>query len=225
MFSLKYKTYLLLACLFGALFIIFTLLELQGFLISFNKFIDQTLPLTQSGFLYHISRFLAYLYVPVVVIIFLLFFRFVLFGQKYKAFMLFTSFSGVINAEAILKPIFKVPCPVTYFGRAIADRELFGLLNVLQSVGLAEACYPSGHVTSYLVFCGYLAYLVSKHRTRKWLRFTILGILFGTILLIGPSRLYLHLHWFSDVIGGYLFGLSLLLFIISLHRYVEEKKS
>lgn len=131
------------------------------------------------------------------------------------------SFSGVLVAELILKPLFNISCPQNYYKRFLADQEVFGLLHALQPIGFFETCYPSSHVTSYIVFCGYLAYLVSRYITGKRKRFILLATLSTIIILVGPSRLYLHAHWFSDVIGGYLLGFALLTLIISLHRKSE----
>lgn len=68
--------------------------------------------------------------------------------------------------------------------------------------------FPSGHAMGSLVGYGMLAYvlLLIGPRTRRfrWLTVTSLALL---ILAIGVSRLYLGVHYFSDVVGGYAAGL------------------
>ncbi len=64
--------------------------------------------------------------------------------------------------------------------------------------------FPSGHAVFSLLFLGILAYLLFSHLQKKsWKIFSliILGLL---ILLVGFSRIYLGVHWLSEVLGGYL---------------------
>lgn len=202
----------------GLVFIVFSFLVTKGVFLSVDHYVDQTLPFVFNNLLYLISRFLAYMYVPLIAAIVVLAVKASLKKQKTEAMLLMTSFSGGILAEFILKPIFNIPCPQNYYSQFLADQEVFGLLQALQSIGFFETCYPSSHVATYVVFGGYLSYLVLKYIKEKQQRFTLLGILYALIALVGPSRLYLHVHWLSDVIGGYLLGFSLLALIISAHR-------
>lgn len=74
--------------------------------------------------------------------------------------------------------------------------------------------YPSGHAMSSMTFYGLLVYLVwdnLKNKTARWI-LTILLII--TIFLIGFSRVYLRVHFASDVIAG--FSMGLIWLIISL---------
>lgn len=68
--------------------------------------------------------------------------------------------------------------------------------------------FPSGHVLSYTLVLGLLAYFATdlprRTRTATW------AFLLMAIVLVGPSRLYLGQHWFSDVLASYLLGLGLL---------------
>ena len=74
--------------------------------------------------------------------------------------------------------------------------------------------FPSGHTTGALTFYGFLIYLVvssSMKKQWKWALNIFLGLL---ILLVGLSRVYLGVHFFSDVMAGMLFGLAWLLVCI-----------
>lgn len=199
-------------------FVILTFLVLKGFLWPLDNRINELIPLATTGFLYIFSRGLAVFYVLLILTVILLVLGFSLKKQLSEAVFVLASFSGGVVAELILKPIFNIPCPATNYNVVLANKELFGLLPTLQSIGFVKACYPSGHVAGYVVVCGYLAYLTLRLVSKKWLRFIVLCILLGTVILIGPSRLYLHLHWFSDIVAGYLLGFSLLLLLVGLRK-------
>ncbi|MGB3681483.1 MAG: bifunctional DedA family/phosphatase PAP2 family protein [Rubrobacteraceae bacterium] len=97
---------------------------------------------------------------------------------------------GVVALNALLKQIFERPRPV--FADPILVKTSYS--------------FPSGHAMDSLVMYGMLAYfalLVIKHwRVR-------VAILFGAallVILIGFSRLYLGVHYFSDVVAGFAAG-------------------
>jgi undecaprenyl-diphosphatase len=67
--------------------------------------------------------------------------------------------------------------------------------------------FPSGHAMASLIGYGMLAYLLMVHGTNR--RSMQTAIVLGAALLIvaiGASRLYLGVHYFSDVVGGYAAG-------------------
>jgi membrane-associated phospholipid phosphatase len=82
--------------------------------------------------------------------------------------------------------------------------------------------FPSGHAMASMVVFGLLAYFFSLATTDRWLRrfaFVLSGAL---IVLIGFSRMYLGVHYLSDVIGGYLLGGVWLAFSIALIEDVRQ---
>lgn len=87
--------------------------------------------------------------------------------------------------------------------------------------------YPSGHAMCAMAFYGFLSYLSFKINMSKWVRGLLCSLFFFLILLIGISRIYLGVHFPSDVAGGYLAGLIWLAFCIVLfnvfHLYQKKK--
>lgn len=72
--------------------------------------------------------------------------------------------------------------------------------------------YPSGHATIAALFFSFIIGAFCYHYHNSNFRYTLIigGILLTA--LTGFSRIYLGNHWFSDVIGGYLLGIFILLF-------------
>jgi membrane-associated phospholipid phosphatase len=84
--------------------------------------------------------------------------------------------------------------------------------------------FPSGHVLFYVSFFGFLLYLTYALPKENKFRTFFIGFFTVLIILVGPSRIYLGAHWFSDVLGAYLVGFLWLSFTTYLyHRYVTHK--
>ena len=76
--------------------------------------------------------------------------------------------------------------------------------------------FPSGHAMGSLFGYGMLAYLLVRFWAKTWRqRLTIVVLTTVLVVLIGLSRLYLGVHYFSDVIAGYAAGLVWLAACIS----------
>lgn len=81
--------------------------------------------------------------------------------------------------------------------------------------------YPSGHAMSAMAFYGFLIYLVFKIKMHKVLR-TFLVLLFSFLILsIGISRIYLGVHFPSDVAGGFIAGLIWVAFCVVLFNIID----
>ncbi|MGB7842258.1 MAG: phosphatase PAP2 family protein [Salinimicrobium sp.] len=81
--------------------------------------------------------------------------------------------------------------------------------------------YPSGHAMSAMAFYGFLIYLSFRIKMSGWLR-GLLVFLFGFMIIsIGLSRIYLGVHFPSDVAGGYIAGLIWVAFCIVLFNIID----
>jgi len=84
--------------------------------------------------------------------------------------------------------------------------------------------FPSGHMAHSLFVYGFLGYLISKYVNSRIYSLSIM--LLGIILagMIGLSRLYLGLHWFSDILGGFTLSAAYLCLCIGLLETLQKSK-
>jgi membrane protein DedA with SNARE-associated domain/membrane-associated phospholipid phosphatase len=72
------------------------------------------------------------------------------------------------------------------------------------SQGISAYGFPSGHTAMSVVLYGTLALLVAKGLRNNTIKWSLFAALFLISFVIAFSRLYLGVHWFSDVLGGFL---------------------
>lgn len=85
--------------------------------------------------------------------------------------------------------------------------------------------FPSGHAMISIAFYGFLAALLLKHgrgRRQAWLGAIALYVL---VLLIGLSRIYLNVHYLSDVVAGFLFGIIVLAVNLKVMKLMQNHAS
>jgi len=84
--------------------------------------------------------------------------------------------------------------------------------------------FPSGHSMVSMAFYGYLIYLVYRYIKNKYIKWSLIVLLSILICLIGISRIYLGVHYTSDVLGGFLLSISYLVVYISLIKKILSEE-
>jgi len=95
--------------------------------------------------------------------------------------------------------------------KAIFRRERPSVLRLAEETGYS---FPSGHAMVSIGYYGYIIYLIYKYVKNKKARNIIISLLALLILLIGISRIYLGVHYVTDIIGAYIIGLVYLYIFI-----------
>lgn len=83
--------------------------------------------------------------------------------------------------------------------------------------------FPSGHAMNSVIGYGFLAYLLLDHYPAFRHRRPFIAAVVVMILLIGFSRIYLGVHFLSDVIGGFLAGIVWLVTCIAGYRFTKPE--
>lgn len=108
---------------------------------------------------------------------------------------------GVTLVNQVIKHIIRRPRP-----------------NVLRLVEESGYSFPSGHSMVSMAFYGIIIYLVYKNVSNKYLKWILIILLSLLILSIGFSRIYVGVHYFTDVVGGFLLGLAYLIIYINIYN-------
>jgi len=81
--------------------------------------------------------------------------------------------------------------------------------------------FPSGHAIMAVTFYGLLIYILQHSITIDWLKWLITVLVILLIILIGFSRVYLRVHYASDVAAGFIIGLLWLLLSLAVLKWLE----
>lgn len=85
--------------------------------------------------------------------------------------------------------------------------------------------FPSGHSMVSMAFYGYFIYLIYMYIDNKYLKWFLIAVLSVLIGFIGISRIYLGVHYTSDVMAGFLFSIMyLIVYIKSTNKYLIEEE-
>jgi undecaprenyl-diphosphatase len=112
--------------------------------------------------------------------------------HRWSAFLLLFATAGGIVLNNILKWSFDRPRPNIFAWATTA----------------ASSSFPSGHAMSAAAVYGTIAFLLARLQESRWQRFVTITLAFVLIGLVSVSRLYLGVHYPSDVLGGIVIGLA-----------------
>lgn len=111
---------------------------------------------------------------------------------------------------------------VNYIIKLIVERPRPSVLRLTEEIGYS---FPSGHSMTSLAFYGFIIYLLFKYQKDKNKRNIITVLLTILIILIGFSRIYLGVHYLSDVLGGFLLGGIYLILYTEMFETVSKKQN
>lgn len=123
---------------------------------------------------------------------------FIFIKNKKIGLAVIVNLSLVTIINQLLKFILQRPRPIEY---AIIDESGYS--------------FPSGHSMVSMAFYGFLIYLIYRYVNNKYLKWALISLLSLLIIFIGVSRIYLGVHFASDVCAGFIFSVAYLILYIS----------
>lgn len=113
---------------------------------------------------------------------------------------------GIITGlNLLLKQIVQRPRPTEY--------------RIVNETGYS---FPSGHSMVSMAFYGFLIYLIYKYVKNQYLKIGLITFLSILIISIGISRIYLGVHYTSDVMAGFCISVSyLVLYVSSVSNWIK----
>lgn len=101
---------------------------------------------------------------------------------------------------------------LNYILKQLFQRQRPDLLKLVEIGGYS---FPSGHSMSSVIFYGFIIFLCLRY-AKHWPKYLAAAILSLLVFMIGISRIYLGVHYASDVLGGFSIGLAWLVLYIRL---------
>lgn len=133
---------------------------------------------------------------------------FILIKNKKTGFLIGLNLVIVTILNQALKFILQRPRPTEF--------------RIINEIGYS---FPSGHSMVSMAFYGFLIYLIYKNVKNKYLKVPLIIILSLLIIMIGISRIYLGVHYTSDVLAGFLISIAyLVLYINFANKLMTNKK-
>lgn len=160
----------------------------------------------QNSLIIEISKAIGYLLDPVCIIILAMIISVVMFRTRLKKDSIFFSSVMLLGGSFI------------YITKEIVQKAR-PINALVQETGFS---FPSGHTLISVIFFGFFIYLALKRIKSTTYKAVISILLIISILFIGLSRLVLNVHWLSDVLGGFLLGLFILLSFIVIPKYISH---
>ena len=143
----------------------------------------------------------------------------------------------ILCALLILSPFpgrLKYGIPVTLC--ALADMGVYKLMKhaflrprpdvIYHIVEQGGYSFPSGHSATSVAVYGLLFYLIRRYCRNPLTKNILSGVCLFLAVTVGPSRLYVGVHWFTDVMTGWCIGgTAMLLTILILEKVRKRNES
>jgi len=82
--------------------------------------------------------------------------------------------------------------------------------------------FPSGHAIMAVTFYGLLVYILQHTTPVEWIKYSVTVLLIILIVWIGYSRVYLRVHYASDVSAGFIIGFLWLMISLAVLNGIEK---
>ncbi|MBT2757980.1 phosphatase PAP2 family protein [Mesobacillus foraminis] len=105
--------------------------------------------------------------------------------------------------------------------KGLFERERPEINRIIDADGFS---FPSGHSMGSIIFYGFLGYLVFRSEWKIHSKFGWITLLSMVIFLVGISRVYLGVHYPSDVLAGFSAGFIWLILCISILELIYWAK-
>jgi undecaprenyl-diphosphatase len=129
----------------------------------------------------------------------------------------------VFVAAQVLEVLYKANLHHLGPPRTVAHADGPSITDLVSGSGPLASSFPSGHMVRAVIAYGLIAFVVQRLATWPLARRLAVPIATVIIVLVAFDRLYLDVHWESDVLGGLLLGgIGLLAGTIWLDRPLGE---
>lgn len=132
---------------------------------------------------------------------------FIIIKNKKIGILIGTNLVTITLLNQLFKFILQRPRPTEY--------------RIINEVGYS---FPSGHSMVSMAFYGLLIYFIYKYAKNKYIKWISIILLSLLIIMIGISRIYLGVHYTSDVIAGFLVSISYLIIYIKISNQIFLKE-
>lgn len=194
---MKSKSLFVSSLIFLILFILIAINLNNSSLINIDNTINTWSANSQNELMQIFCILLSKIFEPIYVIIFVILLSlFLLVKSKNKQAILLSTTALIAGASIyLLKHLFSKARPLN---------------QIIQETGFS---FPSGHAMISITLFGTLIYIALNIKSQTSRIVSIVACVLG-VLLVGLSRVYLNVHWFSDIIGSYCFGLFILFIVL-----------
>lgn len=196
-----------LVCVAGFIFI--SLLISDQKIIDFDSNVIAAIQGLESPFITKVMKFFTFIgSAPVVIVlsIILIIFLYKVLHHRLELILFISAIIGSAVLNQILKQVFHRVRP-----------------NFHRLIDIEGYSFPSGHAMNAFTVYAILSFLLWRHIPSRWGRSILIVFSVFMIIAIGISRIYLGVHYPSDIIGGYLASGFWLIVAIWFFQFYQEK--